>query len=615
MVRTLKNALARDRVPHGLIFSGIRGTGKTTLARIMAKALNCEQGVTPTPCDDCNSCRDIHAGRAVDLHEIDGASNRGIQEIRDLKERIRFMPTNARYKIIIIDEVHMLTTEAFNALLKTLEEPPDHVYFMFATTELHKVPVTILSRCQRYELQRVSYQELVSHFMHLADGEGFKIEPAAVGIVAREASGSVRDGLSLLDQVFSYCAADVSAEDVAEVLGLVSHEVIADIGAALLAGDISLVMERLEQVYEYGLNTKRFTADLLAWFRNLVFCRLSRNPEKMLDLAEDEIVRLKEVAAQYTVETLSATFKILLEGLEKVHYASQPRLALEMAFLQAIQAGDIQPVGELLSRLDSALAGVSFNEIFPGVSLQTGKKEVLDKTGERAERFSLSQESESVIVDGTEEPDKFQVTGAEDSFKVEHSETHPPLSSSQQDCLQPGVGDDGVGREEHGENKTIRREHGKQEKVIQKPVSEKAEDIRARWPGFIEYVKDRKLWMAAVLRRAESTVIIGDELVISYDDSIDCSMLKNREHARLLTEFVLDFFQRTLVVSFNVNGGEECDVDVDGDGSPQEERKALAGDPLVLTALEVFNGQVGSIRVGPRFRSSANNDGKLKIET
>lgn len=600
MVQTLKNALNRDRVPHGLIFSGIRGTGKTTLARIMAKALNCEQGVTSTPCGDCHSCRDIKAGKAIDIHEIDGASNRGIQEIRDLKERIRFMPTNARYKIIIIDEVHMLTSEAFNALLKTLEEPPDHVYFMFATTELHKVPVTILSRCQRYELQRVSHQELSEHFLRLANGEGFKIDQAAVSIIARESSGSVRDGLSLMDQVFSYCGNEVAAEDVAEVLGLVSHEVIADIGAALLAGDISLAMERLEQVYEYGLNSKRFTADLLAWFRNLVFCRLSRTPEKTLDLAGDELVRLKQVAAQYTVETLSVAFKVLLEGLEKVHYASQPRMALEIAFLQTVQVGDIQPVSELLSRLDSTLAGIS---------LRTDKEDILEKAGEERDNFSLPHEKKPVVIAQTEEPNKPQVVRMDDSLQVDHPATNPSGSSLQQNGSLSDLGGSRVGHEEYDKRVSV-RDHGQQEKIIQKPVLAKSEseDIKSRWPEFIRYVRSRNPWMPAVLQRSESAVIVGGELIITYDSPMDYDLFKNREHARLLTEFVLDFFQQTLVVSFNSNGGGECEVDADDVGSPQAARQALAHDPLVLTAVDIFNGQVGSIRVGPRLCASADND-------
>ena len=299
VVRTLQNALAQDRVAHAMIFSGVRGVGKTTLARIMAKALNCEDRNGAEPCNRCRSCLEINGGSSVDLVEIDGASNRGIQEIRELKENIRFMPTASRFKIIIIDEVHMLTTEAFNALLKTLEEPPRHVFFMFATTELHKVPVTILSRCQRYELKRIDSRELTEHFSALARSENVEIEPAALALIVREAAGSVRDGLSLLDQVFSYCGSKVTAADLTDILGLVSHRVVADIVSALLAGNLDEALGQLDQIYEFGMDVKRFINDLLAWCRALVICRVSRNPERLVDLPEEQMASLKECAARY----------------------------------------------------------------------------------------------------------------------------------------------------------------------------------------------------------------------------------------------------------------------------------------------------------------------------
>ena len=226
------------------------------------------------PCDQCPSCRQIATGSSLDLYEIDGASNRGIQEIRELKEKIRFLPTSSQYKIIIIDEVHMLTTEAFNALLKTLEEPPAHVYFMFATTEIHKIPITILSRCQQYELKRISAKELYDHFQKLVSAEGFEIDPAALSLIVREAGGSVRDGLSLLDQMFSYGEKTISSKDVVEVLGLVSREVLMRLTRALLDGNKSEVFLNLQEIFDFGMDLKRFVEDIMDHFRTLLLCKI-----------------------------------------------------------------------------------------------------------------------------------------------------------------------------------------------------------------------------------------------------------------------------------------------------------------------------------------------------
>ena len=612
VVRTLKNALAKNRVPHGLIFSGIRGTGKTTLARIMAKALNCEQGPTPTPCGSCRSCREIASGSSVDLHEIDGASNRGIQEIRDLKEKIRFMPTSARFKIIIIDEVHMLTTEAFNALLKTLEEPPDHVYFMFATTELHKVPVTILSRCQRYELQRVKQGELADHFTRLAVSEGIAIEPEAIRLIVREAGGSVRDGLSLLDQVFSYCGDEVTALEVTEVLGLVSHRVIADLSEALLAGDLGEAMRQLAEVYAYGMNSKRFGNELLSWFRGLILCSLHKQPEKILDLPEEDVARLMETAARYSLQTLCALFKILLEGLEQANRSSLPRLTMEMAFIQAVQVGDVQPVTELLTRLDTILAG------------ETPAEPVIRQPVRKTKKISASTAPRVIP---TERKKKSAGPAGE---ALSGKPVAPAAIAPVADAKKPAKESD---KEESVPQPEKTTPQGKKEPVLSDRKSEvarkslpkekepagsssKTTDIRRHWPKFIDYVRERKPWMAATLQKAASVALEKDELVIHYDESADCNLLKNQEHIRPLTEFALDFFQQPFTLAFKVADDGSCEIDSEGAVSPREERRALARDPLVLAALDVFNGQVGDIRVGPRFRASINgeSDGRGKAK-
>ncbi|MGI9570717.1 MAG: DNA polymerase III subunit gamma/tau, partial [Desulfobulbia bacterium] len=292
VVMTLQNSLKRERVAHAILFSGVRGVGKTTLARLMAKSLNCQDGPTAVPCNKCRSCKEISAGSALDLLEIDGASNRGIQEVRELKDKIKFMPTSSRYKIIIIDEVHMLTNEAFNALLKTLEEPPAHVYFMFATTELHKIPVTILSRCQRFELRRVGSDELSHHFAKLAQTEEVEIENTALSLIVREADGSVRDGLSLLDQVLSYGESPIDEKDVVEVLGLVRRELVLGITEALLTGDRSKALTLLAEAFDFGMDVKRFITDLLECFRSLLLINIG-GCDQLMQQSDDDAVFLR----------------------------------------------------------------------------------------------------------------------------------------------------------------------------------------------------------------------------------------------------------------------------------------------------------------------------------
>ena len=367
VVRTLQNSILRDRVAHAILFSGVRGVGKTTIARIMAKAINCQAEAAARPCDLCPSCREIAAGSSLDLTEIDGASNRGIQEIRELKERIKFHPTSSKYRIIIIDEVHMLTTEAFNALLKTLEEPPAHVYFMFATTEIHKIPVTILSRCQQYELKRVGAAELYDHFQRLAAAEGYEIEPAALSLIVREAAGSVRDGLSLLDQMFSFGERHISVQDVVEVLGLVDREVLLRLTRGLLEKNAALVLATLGEVFSFGTDLKRFLEDLMAGFRTLLLCKLD-GCDALIDLPAEELAFHKQIAADYSRETLHQKLALLMRSAEELKFSGQPRLLLETSFLAIIEADNVVAVSTLLSQVDKILASLP---LCPPASPQT----------------------------------------------------------------------------------------------------------------------------------------------------------------------------------------------------------------------------------------------------
>jgi DNA polymerase III subunit gamma/tau len=357
VVRTLQNSILRDRVAHAILFSGVRGVGKTTIARIMAKAINCRAEAATRPCDVCPSCREFATGNSLDLTEIDGASNRGIQEIRELKERIKFLPTSSKYRIIIIDEVHMLTTEAFNALLKTLEEPPAHVYFMFATTEIHKIPVTILSRCQQYELKRISGAELSEHFHKLAVAEGYEIDPAALALIVREAAGSVRDGLSLLDQMFSFGERHIRVEDVVEVLGLVDRELLLRLTRGLLEGDAPAVLAGLGEVFEFGTDIKRFLEDLMSGFRTLMLCKIG-GCDNLVELPGEELALYRAMAERYSRETLHQKLTLLMRTAEELKLSAQPRLVLETGFLSIIEADNIIPVSTLLGQVDRILAAL-----------------------------------------------------------------------------------------------------------------------------------------------------------------------------------------------------------------------------------------------------------------
>lgn len=580
-MRTLRNALTQDRVAHAMLFSGVRGVGKTTLARIMAKALNCEERQGPEPCNRCRSCSEINGGGSIDLVEIDGASNRGIQEIRELKENIRFLPTISRYKIIIIDEVHMLTTEAFNALLKTLEEPPEHVFFMFATTEPHKVPVTILSRCQRYELKRLRSRELTAHFQAIAAGEQVTVDPGALALIVREAGGSVRDGLSLLDQVFSYCGATVTAEDVTDILGLVSHQAVADMADFLLAGKLDEALARLEDVFEYGMDVKRFINDLLSWFRALVVCAIGANPEKLLELPDDMLASARECAARYPARTLMLMFNILMEQLDKATFSSYQRFALEMAFIKAAQAREVVPVAELLGRLDRMIADGD-----PPVSAGTeGVTPALNSSGREPAGGRDVRGAEPAASYRNQEPgpEPGPSSGEKNEESGEAGSDGSALSGAEQQVVA------GIAPADAGSDLPATGGEGKR-------------NVRKHWDEFVAYVMDRKPWMASALQAAATVQLEAGELLIRYADPVQCRLLKSRENIKLLTEFALDFFQVNCRIRFVVPDSNDCAIDPANGISPLQERQALANDALVLTAVDIFNGEVGDIRIGPRFR-------------
>jgi len=355
VIRPLVNALKSGRTAHAYLFAGARGVGKTTVARLLAMALNCRAEDFQPPCGRCDSCVEIREGHAVDVFEIDGASNRGINEIRELKETVRYFPSKGRFKVYIIDEVHMLTKEAFNALLKTLEEPPAHVVFIFATTEAHKVLPTILSRCQRYDFKRIGLKDIVARLEEIAQKENIRVSPFALRLMARESEGSLRDALSLFDQVIAYTGLDVADEAVAEALGLIDQTLIAQLARAILTRDASQALDLVDQAYNFGYDAKDFALQMLEYFRALVVAKVAGEPEKILDVLDEELVELKQTAAESDLETLHFHFNAWLDLQERLHRTSQPRLVLEAQVVRLAQVEPLVPLAELAARLETLL--------------------------------------------------------------------------------------------------------------------------------------------------------------------------------------------------------------------------------------------------------------------
>jgi DNA polymerase-3 subunit gamma/tau len=366
ITRTLQNAIRAGRIAHAYLFTGVRGVGKTTAARILAKALNCAQGPTPTPCNECVQCKEIIQGNCIDVIEIDGASNRGIDEVRQIIENVRYQPARCSFKIYIIDEVHQVTKDAFNALLKTLEEPPASVKFILATTEPHRLPETILSRCQRFDFRRISLKEIVQRLGDISVREGLKISQGALIAVAREADGSMRDAQSLLEQVLSCFGTEQQAAEVdetllQEVLGLAERRMLFDISQSIIAGDGKRCLELLAQAAEQGRDLTRLSKDLLEHFRNLIVARLcgQKKPKdladgeraELLDLPDQEVIALGSQAANISIDTLLDYFDFLAAGEEEVARADNPRFILETMLVRLAMLPKTLPVTQLIERL------------------------------------------------------------------------------------------------------------------------------------------------------------------------------------------------------------------------------------------------------------------------
>jgi len=449
---------------------------------------------------------------------------------------------------------------------------------MFATTEIHKIPVTILSRCQQYELKRISAYELYDHFQKLASSEGFQIEPAALSLIVREAGGSVRDGLSLLDQMFSFGENRITSQDVVEVLGLVSREALMRLTKGLLDGSLSVVLTSLTDIFNFGLDIKRFTEDLMANFRSLLLCKID-GCAGLIDLPTEELTELQTVAAAYTRETLHLKLAMLMAMAEELRFASQPRLTLETSFVKIIEADNVVPVSTLLGHLKEILTSLPACPPTSQVLPEPAKSQLAKDDDPKAK----------LLPPAIDQP----------------SPPSPSTPPSPEDPKVRAIAE--IPQPEEGMDETLSTTDPVAAEIPtpeMKPVKihPHERDVRKDWLEFISYVKESKLWMAQDLQRADSVKQDAEgNLQLSYSDAANCSLLRQKENRQTLSEFVSDFFQKTLKIRFILPAADDP-TESNGNESPNRKRAQLASDPLVIMAAEIFNGEVGDIRIGSHSR-------------
>ncbi|HOD23791.1 MAG TPA: DNA polymerase III subunit gamma/tau [Polyangiaceae bacterium] len=609
--RTLSNAIVSGRIAHAFLFTGVRGVGKTTSARILAKSLNCEAGPTPKPCLQCPACTEIAASNDIDVQEIDGASYNGVDEVRRLQESLPYRPSRDRFKVVIVDEVHMLSSNAWNAFLKTLEEPPPHVKFIFATTEVHKVPVTILSRCQRYDFKLISSSSIAKQLRHVLDQEGIAADDAALGLMAREAAGSMRDAMSLLDQAIAWGGDKLVGEEIARVLGIAGRGKLLELAQAMVHGDAQAVLMIVAHLADQGFDLVQVARDTLEVLRDLVVVKVCNSPDSLTDLTPEELATMRALVADARGEDLIRLHHGFSTGFDQVVHAPQQRSALEMLLLRLVFRPPLLPVDDLISRLD----GIERRLVGRGAALPRSGGPVALRNHRGATAFEPTERTESVsagdraVMAARAQPSAAVKDPAPLSRVAAHREIHPVadtepwvaetvVNSSPIDMeipVQPTVG---TAPSERSQEQPVRR-------ATEPAPTEPAPGSEAAWRAILETVQQQNAALAAVLEHAIPVEISPHAVHLAIEEgSFYADRARDDQAVDLLTRVVRARFHASTEVSLSLLDTGKARgrtlFDINKEQRLEQERKAraeLESHKLVQAAIESLGARVHLIKL------------------
>ncbi len=612
IARVLTNAIQTERIAHCYLFTGVRGVGKTSAARILAKALNCVHGPTPTPCNECPRCREIADARSLDVYEIDGASNRGIDEVRQIIENVRYQPAAARFKVYIIDEVHQVTRDAFNALLKTLEEPPPFAKFILATTEVHRLPETILSRCQRFDFRRIGVQDIHERLRQIAAAEGLNITDGALTLLSRAAQGSMRDAQSLLEQVLSFAdpEADGAVDEplLRDILGVAERRVLYEISAAIIAGNAAACLDLVAEVATHGVDLAALSRELVEHFRNLLVLRLmdarvaaapGAGPEagspRLMDLTADEMALLRQQARDLDPETLINFYRFVVQGDDIVSRSPYPRFDLEVSLVRVATlprtvniADAIDELRRMERKLDGGASGRSEGSDERGQrSTGAGARPGRAASREEAPRHAAAP-SRSAGPPQAAEP--VQDTGP---IHAEPSPIHAGVPPIHAEAPPIHAGEPPTpGDEPHNapSDPAPPPDRGPGETATPAPSppdeSPPAEPNPAGWTRFVEFVNGEKPMLGSSLQQARLLEVSGGNVRLGLEEGFHLRYLGDRDAITLLEGFLARFFKRPMTVAVVAGSGGQGGTETVPDGDDDNTVD------IVDEALRIFGGSI-----------------------